>query len=39
VLAFPDFENFVTLLEKAGFHSNKFYPMTFGICTIYTGKK
>jgi len=39
VQAFPDFENFVTLLEKAGFHSNKFYPMTFGICTIYTGKK
>lgn len=39
VQAFPDFENFVRFMEKAGFHSNKFQPMTFGICTIYTGKK
>lgn len=39
VQAFPDFEKFVSFMEKAGFHSNKFYPMTFGICTIYTGKK
>jgi len=39
VQAFPDFEKFVSIMEKAGFHSNKFYPMTFGICTIYTGKK
>lgn len=39
VQAFPDFEKFVGRMEKAGFHSNKFQSMTFGICTIYTGKK
>ncbi len=39
VAAFPDGENFVSLMEKVGFKNTKYRPLTFGICSIYTGVK
>lgn len=39
VEAFPDGTRFTDLLEKVGFKNNKFRPLTFGICSIYTGIK
>jgi demethylmenaquinone methyltransferase/2-methoxy-6-polyprenyl-1,4-benzoquinol methylase len=39
VNAFPDGENFITLMEKAGFTECKFKKLTFGIATLYEGKK
>lgn len=39
VAAFPDGENFVSLMEKLGFKNTKYRPLTFGICSIYTGVK
>lgn len=39
VQAFPDGEDFITILEKAGYKSNQCIPLTLGICSIYTGEK
>jgi demethylmenaquinone methyltransferase / 2-methoxy-6-polyprenyl-1,4-benzoquinol methylase len=39
VQAFPDGKNFVAILEKAGFSSCTWQPLTFGIASIYTGVK
>lgn len=39
VVAFPDGENFISLMEKVGFKNTKYRPLTFGICSIYTGVK
>ncbi|MCB0596825.1 MAG: bifunctional demethylmenaquinone methyltransferase/2-methoxy-6-polyprenyl-1,4-benzoquinol methylase UbiE [Lewinellaceae bacterium] len=39
VQAFPDGEDFINILEKAGYKSNRCIPQTLGICSIYTGEK
>jgi demethylmenaquinone methyltransferase / 2-methoxy-6-polyprenyl-1,4-benzoquinol methylase len=39
VQAFPDGKDFINIFEKAGFQSTKCIPLTFGISTIYIGKK
>jgi demethylmenaquinone methyltransferase/2-methoxy-6-polyprenyl-1,4-benzoquinol methylase len=39
VAAFPDGEKFIGLMQKAGFTNTKHRPLTFGICSIYTGVK
>ena len=39
VAAFPDGEKFVDLMQKAGFKNTRQRPLTFGICSIYTGVK
>ncbi|WP_159468631.1 bifunctional demethylmenaquinone methyltransferase/2-methoxy-6-polyprenyl-1,4-benzoquinol methylase UbiE [Dyadobacter sp. 3J3] len=39
VQAFPDGEAFLEIYKKAGFKNTKCIPLTFGICSIYTGQK
>lgn len=39
VQTFPDYENFASILEKVGFRSVNWKPLSLGICTIYTGIK
>ena len=39
VQAFPDGQNFVSILEKTGFNSNQCKRLSLGICTIYSGIK
>jgi demethylmenaquinone methyltransferase/2-methoxy-6-polyprenyl-1,4-benzoquinol methylase len=39
VAAFPDGEQFIALMDKAGFKNTKCRPLAFGICSIYTGVK
>lgn len=39
VQAFPDYEDFTTIMELSGFHSNNYRPLSLGICSIYTGIK
>ncbi len=39
VNAFPDGEDFLNVLRKAGFKECKAMPLTFGIASIYTGNK
>lgn len=39
VQAFPNNEGFLKLLHQSGFKSNQCKPLTFGICSIYTGIK
>jgi len=39
VQAFPDYENFTALLDKAGYKNTQFKALTFGICCIYQGTK
>lgn len=39
VQAFPDRENFVTELGKAGFTEASYRPLTLGICSIYSASK
>ena len=39
VSAFPDGEDFRTILKQRGFRETKCYPLTFGIASIYTGIK
>lgn len=39
VASFPDGQKFDTLMQKVGFKNTKFRPLTFGICSIYTGVK
>lgn len=39
VQAFPDYDQLIAILEKAGFIQAKWKSLTMGICTIYTAKK
>ena len=39
VAAFPDGDQFNSLMQKVGFLNTKFRPLTFGICCIYIGSK
>ena len=39
VASFPDGASFHTLMQKVGFKNTKYRPLTFGICSIYTGIK
>jgi len=39
VAAFPEGDNFVKILTSVAFKSAKAVPLTFGICSIYTGTK
>lgn len=39
VEAFPDGDNFLTIMKSAGFSYTKCKPLAFGICSIYTGIK
>ena len=39
VQAFPDYERFGSILEKVGYRSVTWKPLSLGICTIYTGVK
>lgn len=39
VHSFPDGRDFLAILEKAGFYSCSWQPLTFGIASVYTGRK
>ncbi|ARS34029.1 bifunctional demethylmenaquinone methyltransferase/2-methoxy-6-polyprenyl-1,4-benzoquinol methylase UbiE [Pontibacter actiniarum] len=39
VQAFPDGQDFLNIYQKVGFRSTKWHSLTFGISSIYTGKK
>ena len=39
VQAFPEREEFISVLHKIGFRETTFKPLTFGICALYTGIK
>jgi demethylmenaquinone methyltransferase/2-methoxy-6-polyprenyl-1,4-benzoquinol methylase len=39
VQAFPDGVDFTKLLDQTGFSQTTWKPLTFGICSIYTGIK
>lgn len=39
VKAFPEGNDFLQVFEKVGFRETKSVPLTFGICTVYIGKK
>ena len=39
VKAFPDGEDFLNVLKKAGFKETKAIPVTFGVASIYIAKK
>lgn len=39
VQAFPDGSKFLDILNKTGFNQTECIPLTFGICSIYTGVK
>lgn len=39
VQVFPDYENFAEILERVGYRSVEWKPLSLGICTIYTGVK
>ncbi|MCB0636665.1 MAG: class I SAM-dependent methyltransferase, partial [Lewinella sp.] len=39
VQAFPDGSAFVNILSRLGYKANTCKPLTFGICSIYTGEK
>ena len=39
VKAFPEGQDFLNIFEKVGFNNTKCVPLTFGICSIYLGKK
>lgn len=39
VQAFPNGGDFIDILTKTGYKSNQCIPLTFGICSIYTGQK
>ena len=39
VQAFPAYEDFLKILENAGFKSNNYKIQSLGICSIYSGKK
>jgi demethylmenaquinone methyltransferase / 2-methoxy-6-polyprenyl-1,4-benzoquinol methylase len=37
--AFPDGNDFLEELKKAGFRNTKWHPLTFGICSVYVAEK
>jgi demethylmenaquinone methyltransferase / 2-methoxy-6-polyprenyl-1,4-benzoquinol methylase len=39
VQAFPAYEDFLSIMDKAGFKSNNYKIQSFGICSIYHGVK
>ena len=39
VQAFPDGKNFVNVLERLGYQSATYKPLTLGICTLYLAEK
>lgn len=39
VQAFPEREDFVTIMKGAGYNNTSFEPLTMGICCIYCGSK
>lgn len=39
VQAFPDGQDFLKILDKTGYKSNRCIPLTLGICSIYTAEK
>ncbi len=39
VTAFPDGNRFISILEKTGYKKLAWYPLTFGISSIYSGSK
>ncbi|WP_022853641.1 ubiquinone/menaquinone biosynthesis methyltransferase [Thermodesulfatator atlanticus] len=39
IAKFPAPEEFARMMQRAGFKEIKFYPLTFGIVTVYTGVK
>ena len=39
VQAFPDGQDFLSIFEEVGFKNTKWHSLTFGISSIYTGKK
>lgn len=39
VQSFPDGDDFLNILHKTGYKSNKCIPLTLGICSIYVGEK
>ncbi len=39
VQAFPDGKDFTGILEKVGFTATQCISLTFGVCSIYTGRK
>lgn len=39
VQAFPDGEDFLQIFQQAGFKETVCIPLTFGICSVYVGKK
>jgi demethylmenaquinone methyltransferase/2-methoxy-6-polyprenyl-1,4-benzoquinol methylase len=39
VKKFPEGQNFISILNDAGFFSTNHKPLTFGICSIYCGNK
>lgn len=39
VQAFPDRDQFSSIMEKCGFRQTKWTTYTFGICALYTGEK
>ncbi len=39
IKAFPDGEDFLKIFRAAGFKETKAIPLTFGICSVYIGKK
>lgn len=39
VKAFPDGEDFLKVYREAGFKETRAVPLTFGICSVYIGKK
>lgn len=39
VQAFPDYDKFADILERTGFRSVEWKPLSLGICTIYTALK
>ncbi|NJN26525.1 MAG: bifunctional demethylmenaquinone methyltransferase/2-methoxy-6-polyprenyl-1,4-benzoquinol methylase UbiE [Cyclobacteriaceae bacterium] len=39
VQAFPDGQDFIQILKDTGFKQTEWFPLTFGICSIYTGIK
>lgn len=39
IQAFPEGKDFVSIMDKTGFKQTTCKPLTFGICSIYTGEK
>lgn len=37
--AFPDRQDFVTVLNRVGFSETEYNPLSFGICCLYKGRK